>query len=282
MDGSAWRPTTFVRFERNYDTSIGTARIVTDAGPAYIKPLGNRQGPHVLACEWVGTQLAKWFGLPTLDVAIMDVSEVDEIPLGGDRNAVPGPAFVSRATLGHPWGGSSEELEQLVNPDAIPRLVMFDTWTLNCDRHHPDAVERRPNFDNVFLSAEGAEPGEFRLLAMDHTHCFTCGRDLTRRIASIDRVRDKRVYGLFAPFEALIDKRGVERSVARLGRINPGEVRGMIDTIPAQWQVALDARRALERLICTRAAFLVDTVIDLLDPYFNRTQSTFDWKGDNQ
>ena len=43
-----WTPTTFVRFERAFDTSTCTARIVTDAGPAYIKTMGNRQGPHAL------------------------------------------------------------------------------------------------------------------------------------------------------------------------------------------------------------------------------------------
>jgi hypothetical protein len=59
--GQGWRPTTFLRFEIALDTSMGTARLVTDAGPAYIKALGNRQGPHPLACEWVGTQVARWF-----------------------------------------------------------------------------------------------------------------------------------------------------------------------------------------------------------------------------
>lgn len=68
-----WPPTTFLRHEDELDTSMGTARIVTDAGPAYIKAMGNRQGPHPLACEWVATHLAKWFGLTTFDFAIMEI-----------------------------------------------------------------------------------------------------------------------------------------------------------------------------------------------------------------
>lgn len=36
---SPWNPTMFVRFEQPLDTSMGTARIVTDAGPAYINSL---------------------------------------------------------------------------------------------------------------------------------------------------------------------------------------------------------------------------------------------------
>ncbi len=50
-----WPPTTFLRHEESLETSMGTGRIVTDAGPAYIKAMGNRQGPHPLACEWVAT-----------------------------------------------------------------------------------------------------------------------------------------------------------------------------------------------------------------------------------
>ncbi len=78
---NGWQPTTFLRFLRGMDTSMGTARIETDAGPAYVKALGNRQGPHPLACEWVATELARWFGLPTFETAIMRIdATTDEIP----------------------------------------------------------------------------------------------------------------------------------------------------------------------------------------------------------
>ena len=50
-----WHPSRYERFVEAFRTSIGTSLIVTDLGKAYIKPLGNRHGPHVLACEWVAT-----------------------------------------------------------------------------------------------------------------------------------------------------------------------------------------------------------------------------------
>jgi hypothetical protein len=129
--GSAWQPTTFLRFEEMLDTSMGTSRIVTDAGPAYIKALGNLQGPHPLACEWVATQLAAWFGLPTFEFALMNIdSTVDEIPFFRGGKAASGTAFVSRAESGHPWGGSRQELDYLANPEAVARLVVFDNWVL--------------------------------------------------------------------------------------------------------------------------------------------------------
>jgi hypothetical protein len=180
-----WQPTCVLRFEKPLDTSMGTARIVTDAGKAYLKALGNPQGPHGLACEWVGTQLARWLGLRTFDFALLTLDELDEIPFLRGGHAQPGPAFVTRAEKGHTWGGAPEELKAVENCDDVARLVVFDTWTLNCDRHPPNLSERKPNYDNVFLSEEGAARGRFRLVAMDHTHCFTCGRDLTKRLASI-------------------------------------------------------------------------------------------------
>jgi hypothetical protein len=115
---------------------MGTALIVTDAGKAYIKALGNRQGPHPLACEWVGTELAAWFGLPTFETAILRIdATTDEIPFRRGGKAESGPAFVARAVEGRSWGGTDADLNLLVNPEAITELtelVVFDTWTLNC------------------------------------------------------------------------------------------------------------------------------------------------------
>ena len=64
-----WPPTTFRRFAKTIKSSTAVARIVTDAGPAYIKALGNPQGPHALACDLVGARLARWFGLQTFEEA---------------------------------------------------------------------------------------------------------------------------------------------------------------------------------------------------------------------
>src|SRR4026207_2020920 len=122
-----WKPKRFERFEQSFDTSVGTSIVVTDAGKAYLKPLGNRQGPHVLACEWVATQLADWLGLVTFDYALLVLAKDDEIALKRGKNAGPGSAFVTRAEHGHPWGGDIETLKGLANNEDISRLVVFDT-----------------------------------------------------------------------------------------------------------------------------------------------------------
>jgi hypothetical protein len=242
---------------------MGTARIVTDAGPAYIKPMGNRQGPHQLACELVGTQLARWFGLPTFDFAVMLVdAEVDEIPFFRGGKAASGPAFVTRAASGHTWGGSESELDSLVNPEAISWLVLFDTWTLNCDRHPPDLTVRRPNFDNVFLErVGGTRKEEFRLVSMDHTHCFTCGRELTARITSIDRVKDSRLYGVFPAFVPRIRDEAIQNAIQRLRQLNEHAVDDMIHSVPEPWEVNEKTRRAWKELICRRAEYVAESIM---------------------
>lgn len=247
---------------------MGTAEIVTDAGPAYIKAMGNRQGPHALACELVATQLAGWFGLPTFEHAIMNLCADDEIPFIRGGSASPGPAFLTHAEGGHTWDGSNEGLQLIVNPDDIARLVVFDTWTLNCDRHPPDLTVRKPNYDNVFLSIKGADAGRFRLVAMDHTHCFTCGRDLIEPVAAIDRVKDKRLFGLFPAFVSTIATRRtvVEASSVLLRSLDQEWCRKVVETIPSEWEVDKSARDGLCDLICQRSAYVADHIMDWLAP----------------
>jgi hypothetical protein len=48
-----WQPRAFLRFDESIKSSMRTARILTDAGSAFLKVLGNRgnrDGPHHLAC----------------------------------------------------------------------------------------------------------------------------------------------------------------------------------------------------------------------------------------
>lgn len=266
---SPWLPKIFLRFERAYDTSMGTARIVTDAGPAYIKAMGNRQGPHPLACEWIGTYLARWFGLPTFAFAIVTLDAEDTIPFSRGGTAEPGPAFVSKAVQGHPWGGDAEELEQLDNKGMISWLVVFDTWSRNCDRYPPDLSIRRPNYDNVFLSEEGQD-NRLRIIAMDHSHCLTCGRDLNARMSHIDQVRDERLYGLFPEFIPFLRQEEIEKALEKLKMVDRELILDSLEAIPEEWEVTQTARTAVVELLVRRASFVADTFIEKLEDHLER------------
>jgi hypothetical protein len=238
--------------------------VETDAGTGYLKAMGNPGGDHVLACEWVGTQLARWLGLKTLDFSLIQVTEADELPFFRGGFASVGPAFITRKERGVAWGGRVRQLKQLVNPEDISRLVVFDTWTRNWDRYSPDG--RRINRDNVFLKQEGQ--GKFLLMAIDHTHCFTWGRELTRRLANIDFVKDPQVYGLFPEFRPLLERKTVKGAARRLGGLQRAQVWEMMETIPRPWGVDHATRAAFADLVVGRAACLADTIEVKLFPQF--------------
>ncbi len=249
-----WQPTEILRFIRNFDTGAGAVLVLTDAGEGYLKARGNVGGEHCLACEWVATRLARWFKLPTFDFALLKVADVDEIPFYRGGHAQPGPAFITRAESGEPWSGKGNQLDRLINRQDISRLVVFDTWVLNCDRFAPNG-QRKPNYNNVFLSQE-APKGYLTLKAMDHTHTFSCGRDLTPRVAHLDRIRDPNVYGLFPAFLRRLDQDAFHRALDDLAQLPRQFVAEIIRSIPRQWDVSPDARKALTELIVRRALYL--------------------------
>ena len=252
---SGWRPKQVLRFIRNFDSGAGTIEVQTDAGRAYLKGIGNHSGEQVLACEWIGTQLAEWLDLHVFDYAIVQVTEADELPLFRGSFIKPGPAFVTRGEHGQSWGGKARQLKRIANPDDITRLVVLDTWTRNCDRRSPGG--QRVNRDNVFLSEE-APRGKFILKAMDHTHCFTCGSDLTRRLAHIDTVKDAGIYGLFPEFQPFLDRSVFRRTMKKLSALQRSEIGDIVRKIPDEWDVSATARAAMVDFIVGRAAYLVD------------------------
>ena len=162
MEG--WKPTQILWAEQPLDTSTGAVRVETDCGSGYAKLLGNPEGPHVLACEVVGTRAANWLGLPTAEFAVVNVDQAHLVEFKDGTRSEAGPAFCSRLHRGATWGGTAEELEIVENPEAISGLVVLDTWLRNCDRYLPP----RFNFRNVFFSEEGAHP-LFHLRPSSHT-----------------------------------------------------------------------------------------------------------------
>jgi hypothetical protein len=255
-----WHPTRFVRLAgRPLASSTGAAKVKTNATFGYLKAMGNGEGPHALACEWVGSSLAKWFGLSVPEFAIVRLTAKDRYSLPGGRRTEPGPAFVSRFVPGDTWGGSLEELQCLENPRDLTRLVVFDTWVRNCDRHPPAAANRKPNERNVYLGAT-KNADLVRLYAIDHTHCFDGRPELTPKLADLDIVRDDDVYGLFPAFRAFIDSDELAWCKGFLQAVESKEVRSIVDGIPIEWEVSPEARNALIELICRRAAYLADKI----------------------
>lgn len=164
------------------------------------------------------------------------------------------------------WDGSRELLAAAINLGDIARLIVFDTWTRNCDRYPADIKSRKPNHDNVFLSAEGAPKGKFILKAIDHTHCFDCGRELNAALNHIDKVKDPRVFGLFPEFHEIIGREAVAAAAERLAELTRPAAEAIVGSIANDWAVPAGARAALCDLIVDRAQYVAGTITQSLFP----------------
>lgn len=273
MANNPWQPTTFLRYIETIGSSSLTAIVQTDAGRAYLKAINNPQSPHVLACDWIGTNLARRFGLQTFDVAILELEDGDEIPLDENTIAQIGPAFITREEKGEPLAGESS-LRFVQNLGDIPRLVVFDTWVRNCDRYRPadEDEPRRVNRDNLFLSEEGAEAGKFTLKVIDHGHIFSCGRPLNRNLADIANVKDGRLYGLFPFFRARV----TAQEIGRIASVEFQNLRAdlwedLVNSVPAAWQVPSEAGQAIGRLLLERAQYLADNIESIAARFLTNT-----------
>lgn len=212
-----------------------------------------------MASEFVGSSLAKWFGLDVPDFAILDLPAEACYDLPRGARVQPGPAFVSRRKEGRVWGGSIEELRALVNPQDITWLVIFDTWVRNRDRHPPNVPDRKPNKNNVYL-ADTDRADQFRLCAIDHTHCFDIGDGLNQKLRNIDLVKDDRTFGLFPEFVEFIQVSEIEHCRVKLLTLRRDEVEEIISHIPTEWQVPSAVRTAWCDQILRRASYIADRI----------------------
>jgi hypothetical protein len=270
----SWKPTAIKRIGRSEETSTGVTQVLTDCGWAYGKPLGNRQGEHALASEWVCLMLARWLGLPTFRGAIITLEEDVTFPLpehnGQKYYARAGPCFITESTPGRKWDRSVEDLDRLTNPDDVVKLVVFDTWALNRDRHYPDYSARKPNYDNVYF-ATAERDDEYRLVAMDHTHCFDNGQ-LHNRLGNIQYVKDERVYGLFPEFFTRISSVTLAAPLGRLKAAAREMVEPILAQVPREWEVDEVSRAAWLELIVGRAQYLAENLAGAIQVFVDQAR----------
>jgi len=265
-----WNPTTITAIIDRRLSSTQVLLVQTDQGRGFLKAMGNPEGPHALASDLVGTMLAKWFGLSTFEFAVIDVPEpsVLEIPFRDGGMAEPGPAFITRAVLGQNWSGGPRELKRLVNPEDLSALIVFDSWVKNRDRYFVEAEGRvRFNYDNVFLSFEGEVKGRCRVLAMDHTHCFTGGRgELTAKNLSAISSQDDCVYGYFPEFEPFVSREQIRHAAKKLRSFTSDDSMSIVNRVPREWDVGSPVRDAWAKFIHERSQYVSRTIEETLYP----------------
>lgn len=252
-----WQPGAFRRVRRVGQTSMKTIEAECQGGRAFVKVMGNPEGPHRLAAEWIGARLGAWLGLAVPQHAIGDwpAALCEKVLHGTD--AVAGPCFATKSLAGHVWGGTANELANIVNPADVTRLVVLDTWLLNRDRHEPTGAGFGPNRDNVFIEEIGPG-GAIRLVAIDHGHCLMPHSELTPRIADAARIGDRRTYGLFPALTGLLDQGIADSCGEQLAGLERPMVEEVVGEIPREWEVPAAARTAIVDLVCGRARTVAD------------------------
>jgi hypothetical protein len=259
---TGWNPERIIRVVEAFPTGSSVVRVETEQGEGFLKALSNRTEPHNLVAELVGTRLARRMKLQTLEFAVIRLSTSDRIRLHDGRYAHAGSAFITRLEDGIPWGGSTEELNTLANPNDIGRLIVFDTWTRNCDRFRSGKNgQPRKNRDNVYFSRKNAPSGRFILKAIDHGCCFTCGGELTPKLAFLDAVQEDTLYGRFPEFGDQTNRTDLQQIIAEVERIERADIEATIGAVPSDWQLNLQVREALCSFLVQRAQYL-RTIID--------------------
>ena len=163
------------------------------------------------------------------------------------------------------WGGDVSALRNILNPGDVSRLIVLDTWIRNCDRYRPEP-NRRVNRDNVFLAWESNSRKGLTLKAIDHTHAFTCGRELTTRLGRLEDVQDTTLFGCFPEFLSFLRHEDVSDCAARLAQMDITEASKAVGKVPSDWHVEEAARVAWIQFICDRAKFVSEHVVSWLWP----------------
>ena len=234
-----WHPQYIVRPIDSRQSSTNVVIVETDIGQGFLKAIGNPAGTHCLASEFVGTQLAEWLGLQTLDYGLVNVDDkIDDIRFYSGGKAKSGPAFIAKLEPGDVWNGSKKQLRQLVNSDDISKLVVFDTWVMNRDRKSKLMAVT----DNVFLSTTKTAKGKLRMVAIDHTHCFAAENSVRLDLDQIKIPDDFEVYWLFPEFRDFWDRSAVREVAERLGKLEKAAVEAIVGSIPSEWRECFDAK----------------------------------------
>lgn len=255
--GADWRPTKVKRVVETLRTSTRVAKVATDGGIGFLKGMGNPAGNGSLACELVGTELARWFGLKTPPFALLRLDGV-EIPMEGHTPVEPGPAFISKEVQGMTADGGDAFLAHLENVSDVAKVVVFDTWIRNSDRYPADEQEQDAvsNRDNLFFHPIGQK---FELVVFDHSHCFTEGV-LADTIHDEYLLRDDRLYGYFPEFRKYVSSAAVNSAIHRLRQMDRTIAEEIVGSVPSEWEVTGRTRTQWAEVICARAELVASTI----------------------
>lgn len=254
-----WNPTQIKYSIKVLHTSTNVVRVMTDDGIGYLKVMGNPEGPHALIREYIGTSVAKFLGLKTLEFAIIEITNDDKMELANGNCAQSGPAFITKEVL-NPIVGSKVPLKKVVNRDHFCGLIIADTLLMNRDRY--PGLNNKPNFDNLLFS--NVRKNEYELIAMDFSHCMHASQSINRSLKSIDIIKNDELYGFFPEFRSYIDKSSFEPFHEKLKLLDENCIITILASVPAEWELNSTIKEIIITFLVQRSKFLYEHIEQLI------------------
>lgn len=255
-------------FVKRHATQSQAAHVDTDFGEYVIKAMNNRDGPPILIAEWVGSMAARWLGVDIPDFAVVELTDVVDVPLDEDeqRMAEPGLCFGSKLIDAAGWNGDAGTLEAVENKAVIPAIVVLDTWLINLDRfcRKPDGASRFNNSGNLLLGTSGAGKGKFRIVAIDFGYALGGPSWNARRLSAIGAIEDDTIYGCFPAFQPYMRRCWVEAVTARLREFDEDVARGFLADVPSEWGLTSSAGEAIVEFLKRRAIHTAEKFDDMI------------------
>lgn len=274
-----WSPKRLVYLKHVLSSSMFTASVELNAGPAYLKAMSDDVHPHGLVAELIGFRLAGAIELPVPPFSVITLSEADARMLGTKTKFRPGPAFVTKETHKVSWDGTEGLLRSVANSEAISSLVTLDTVVRNDDRYPPMAPNGSaigswsPNTDNVFITDPEGTRENLRILGIDFGRAFSRGKELKPAMVGIEKVQEEAVYGAFPAFKPYLQRQVVLTSLRTLKGLGQAGVREVIGEVPRGWAMRADEVESLGKFVVDRASFLYDHIEEWLFPDRNGQQT---------
>jgi hypothetical protein len=229
-----------------------------------VKFQNNPQHRRILVNEMLGTKLAARLGLPTVPVAIVEVSEelirlTPELAMELPRVRIPCqpglqfgaryPDDPRRLTL-HDFL-PDEQLREVENLHEFAGMLVFDKWTCNTNG-------RQTVFFDETKEARGEAAVRYKTRMIDQGFCFNAGEwnfpdAPLRGLYARNRVYQG-VTGMesFAPWLELLENRLTERVLDEIGREIP----------PAWYEDEYDALMRLLEQLHHRRARVPDLILE--------------------
>lgn len=208
-----------------------------------VKLQANRLGPKVLVNELLAARLGERLGLPfpAGDVMTVGANVIKASRRLQMARIKPGLHFACKYIGGSEYVGR-RNLAKAVNKPEMAGIILFDHMFHN--------IDRTLNRKNLLVRKE---EGGYRLYAIDHSHLFHRGRWTVETLAKLGeevRLNRMRSFGLLLKY--FLSEQDFAVYIARFKAISDGELRDIIDSIPAEWLPDAKEREALLAFLIRR------------------------------